>query len=280
MVAKDSLGIIFHFENYRKISPIPKIYLKSYTRELNMNHTSDKTPLALGVIPARGGSKRLPRKNINKLKGHPLIAYTIMAAKKSKRLTHFLVSSEDSEIIEVAKKYDAPVPFIRPSELATDKVRNIDVVFHALQFMEKKYNIIYDIIILLQPTSPIRDSKHIDIAIDLLWKSDCVSLASVKGPFKKRDPILKAIRNDTLEDYKPILQNESWEPFYLYNASIYAVKRDYFIAHKKLISERQVPLIMDQFHSVDIDTESDFLTAEAYMNFLRKDKKHDQDSTD
>lgn len=245
-----------------------------------MSDNSYKQPLALGVIPARGGSKRLPHKNIKKLKDHPLISHTITAAKGSKLLTHFLVSSEDSEIIDVAKKYDAPVPFIRPSELATDKVRNIDVVYHALQFMEKKYKIVYDIIVLLQPTSPIRDSKHIDAAIDLLWQSDCESLASVKGPFKKRDPILKAIRNDLLEDYKPIIKNEDWEPFYLYNASIYAVKRDYFMTNKKMISKIQIPLIMDQFHSVDIDTESDFLVAEAYMNFLGKDKNNDRDEVD
>ncbi|MBN2059270.1 MAG: acylneuraminate cytidylyltransferase family protein [Deltaproteobacteria bacterium] len=244
-----------------------------------MDSKKKKSPKVLGVIPARGGSKRLERKNIKDLAGYPLIAYTIMAAKESKLLTNFLVSSEDLRIIEVAKKYDAPVPFKRPSRLATDEIRNIDVVNHALQFMEEEKSVIYDIIVLLQPTSPIRDPKHIDTAIDLLWRSDCDSLASVKGPFKKRDPILKAIRNEVLEDYTPIMENKSWEPFYLYNASIYAVKRDYFFENKKLISSKQVPLIMDKFHSIDIDEESDLIIAEAYMNYLRKDKKDDKDQT-
>ena len=123
---------------------------------------------ALGVIPARGGSKRLPRKNIKVLAGKPLIAYTIEAAKKSKHLTDYIVSSEDDEIISIAKEFGAPIPFIRPDALATDEIRNIDVVYHALNFMEAEKKIRYDIIVLLHPTSPIRDPKHIDYLSNLL----------------------------------------------------------------------------------------------------------------
>ncbi len=227
----------------------------------------------LAIIPARGGSKRLPRKNIRELYGRPLLAYTIEAARNAERITHFLVSSEDPEIIEIAQSYGAPVPFVRPVDLATDKVRNIDVVDHALKFMEDAKGITYDIIVLLQPTSPIRDPEHIDRAVELLWNSDCESLASVKGPFKKRDPILKAIRDGILEDYSPVKDPKNIEPFYLYNASLYAVKRDYFVQHKKLISPKQIPLIMDVFHSVDVDTEADFLVAESYINYMINQKK-------
>ena len=227
----------------------------------------------LAVIPARGGSKRLPRKNIKMLSGKPLVAYTIDAAKKAERITDFLVSSEDKEILEVARKYHAPVPFVRPAELSGDKIRNIDVVDHALRFMEDAKGITYDIIVLLQPTSPIRDPGHIDMAVDLLWNSDCDSLASVKGPFKKRDPILKAIRKGILEDYSTIKDPKNIEPFYLYNASLYGVKRDYFVKHKKLISPKQIPLVMDVFHSVDVDTEADFLMAESYINYMKNQEK-------
>jgi CMP-N,N'-diacetyllegionaminic acid synthase len=226
------------------------------------------TPKVLGVIPARGSSKRLPNKNIRMLAGKPLVAWTIEAAQKAKRLTHWLVSSDGSLIIDVAKKYGAPVPFIRPPELATDTVRNIAVVDHALKFMEAKMQITYDIIVLLQPTSPIRNPDHIDQAVDRLWESDLDSAVSVKGPFKKRDPILKAIRNGILEDYCPVDNPENVEPFYLYNAALYAVKRDYFIKHNKLISPRQIPLIMDAIYSVDVDTKADFLIAETYLNYL------------
>ncbi|MBW1705216.1 MAG: acylneuraminate cytidylyltransferase family protein [Deltaproteobacteria bacterium] len=227
----------------------------------------------LAIIPARGGSKRLPRKNIREICGRPLLAYTIKAARNAERITHFLVSSEDNEIIEVARKYNAPVPFVRPAELSGDKVRNIDVVDHALRFMEGAKGVTYDIIVLLQPTSPVRDHGHIDSAVELLWNSDCDSLASVKGPFKKRDPILKAIRNGILEDYSPVKDLKNVEPFYLYNASLYAVKRDYFVRHKKLISPKQIPLIMDKFHSVDVDTDADFLVAESYINYMKNQNK-------
>jgi CMP-N,N'-diacetyllegionaminic acid synthase len=228
-------------------------------------------PKVLGVIPARGSSKRLPNKNIRMLAGKPLVAWTIEAAKKAKRLTDWLVSSDGSLIIDVAKKYGAPVPFIRPVELATDTVRNIAVVSHALKFMETKMHITYDIIVLLQPTSPIRNPDHIDEAVDRLWHSNLDSAVSVKGPFKKRDPILKAIRNGILEDYCPVDDPANVEPFYLYNAALYAVKRDYFAEHNKLISPRQIPLIMDPIYSVDVDTKADFLMAETYLNYLAKE---------
>jgi len=228
------------------------------------------SPRVLGVIPARGGSKRLPRKNIEILHGHPLIAYTIMAAQKSSLLTDYLVSSEDKEILEVARSYGAPTPFIRPTHLATDAVRNIDVVFHAMEYMEKQNGLQYDILILLQPTCPIRNPEHIDRAVRLLCESDQDSVVSVKGPYKKRDPILKRIRNGVLEAYCGNEDPADIEPFYLYNASIYGVKRDYFIRERRLISARQVPLVMDQHCSIDIDTEFDFLVAETYLRSLEK----------
>jgi CMP-N-acetylneuraminic acid synthetase len=232
-----------------------------------------KLPKVLGIIPARGSSKRFPNKNIRMLAGKPLIAWTIEAAQKAKRLTDYLLTSDALLITDIAKNYGAPVPFIRPSELATDTVRNIAVVAHALKFMETEKQIVYDIIVLLQPTSPIRNPAHIDKAVDMLWESDLDSVASVKGPFKKRDPILKAIRNGVLEDYCPVEDPANTEPFYIYNAALYAVKRDYFIKHNKLISARQVPLIMDPIYSVDVDTEADFLMAETYLNYLAKTRR-------
>ena len=98
-------------------------------------------PKVLAVIPARGGSKRLPRKNIINVSGHPMVAYTIMAAKNASKITDWLVSSEDEEILKVAKEYNAPTPFKRPKELATDEVRNIEVTLHALEWMEAKKNV-------------------------------------------------------------------------------------------------------------------------------------------
>lgn len=210
----------------------------------------------------------MPRKNILALVGHPLIAYTIWAAQGAQLLTDYLVTTEDEEILEIAQSYGAPTPFVRPAELAADEVRNIETVLHALRFMEEKSGKPYDVVVLLQPTCPIRDPRHIDEAITRLWCSDLDTSASVKGPYQKRDPILKRVNNGVLEDYCESKIDDPREPFYIYNASVYAVKRDYLVQERKLISPKQVPLVMDQFHSVDIDTESDLVIAEACLKHL------------
>lgn len=229
-------------------------------------------PLVLAVIPARGGSKRLPRKNIIKIGEHPMIAYSIMAANSAKSVTDWIVSSEDDEILEVARKYGATTPFKRPAKLATDEVRNIDVVLHTLDYMENEKGIKYDIILLLQPTSPIRKAEHIDDAIQMLWKSDLPTLAAVKGPFQKRDPVLKRIDiNGNLVAYCNDREIDPREPFYIYNAALYAVKRDYFVTNKRFISEKQVPFVMDKYYSIDVDELADLIVAEAYLDQINKE---------
>jgi CMP-N-acetylneuraminic acid synthetase len=228
-------------------------------------------PNVLAVIPARGGSKRFPRKNIYVLRGHPLIAYTIKAAQDAKKLTDFLVSTDDEEIAAAARRYNAPVPFIRPSNISGDADRNNVVMRHALEFMEEKTGRRYDIIMLLQPTCPIRSSSHLDEAVDLLWASPLDTLASVRGPIKKRDPYIKAIRNGVLEPYNPAEDARDFEGCYMYNAALYAMKRDFFLREMSFVSQRSVPLVMDRFHSADIDEKVDALIAEAFMDHLRWD---------
>ncbi len=126
---------------------------------------NDKSFLA--IIPARGGSKRLPRKNVMNLAGKPLIAWTIEAALNSTYIDEVMVSTDDREIAEIAQQYGASVPFFRPTELATDLTSTFDAIKHTLDFyaeMGEKY----DFSVLLQPTSPLRESRHIDNAINLL----------------------------------------------------------------------------------------------------------------
>jgi CMP-N,N'-diacetyllegionaminic acid synthase len=226
------------------------------------------TPNVLAVIPARGGSKRLPRKNILPLAGHPVIAYTIRAAQGAKRLTHWLVSTDDEEIAAVARRYGAPVPFMRPAAIAGDKDRNSAVMRHAIEWMENEHGVRYDIIMLLQPTCPVRKSEHIDQAVELLWASPLDTLASVKGPIYKRDPYIKAVRNGVLEPYNPAEDEKNWEPCYTYNAAIYAMKREFFLRENRFVAQRSVPLVMDRFHSADIDEEIDFIIAEIYVKRL------------
>jgi CMP-N,N'-diacetyllegionaminic acid synthase len=218
----------------------------------------------LAVIPARGGSKRLPRKNIKCLNGHPLIAYTIEAAKNSNTLTDFVVSSDDEEIISVARKYGAPVPFVRPKEIATDETRNNATLMHALKWMEGYNKIKYDLVMLLQPTCPIRDHSHIDLAIKLLAESNCDTLASVKGPFVKRHPTLKRLVEGRIKNYAICLDNSN-EPFFIYNAAIYAARRNYFVEQNSFFSSEQIPLFMGKVCSQDIDELLDFQIVEMIM---------------
>ncbi|MCB9201634.1 MAG: acylneuraminate cytidylyltransferase family protein [Flavobacteriales bacterium] len=132
----------------------------------------------LGIIPARGGSKGVPRKNIKLLDGKPLIQYTFESAKESKSLTDIILSSEDEEIIEVAKKIGLEVPFVRPKELSEDISSSIDVVIHAVKELEKQGKN-YDAICLLQPSSPFRENGSIDKAITIFNTQKTDSLISV-----------------------------------------------------------------------------------------------------
>lgn len=243
-----------------------------------MSNASDPRPRALGVIPARGGSKRFPRKNIALLNGKPLIGYTIEAAARATSLTDYLLSTDDPEIAAIARELGAPVPFMRPASLAGDGIRNIDVVAHALDYMERERGRPYDVIVLLQPTAPIRDPAHIDAAVKLLWASEHPTLASVKGPFRKRDPILKRIDSDgILRAYRDPAAGDPREAFYVYNAALYSVKRDYFKREGRLISDYQVPLLMDDLHSIDVDEESDLVMAEAAIAYLEQIQRRSHD---
>lgn len=137
----------------------------------------------LAIIPARGGSKGVPRKNIRELAGKPLIAWTIEEAKKSKYIDRLILSTEDDEIIEVAKQYGCEVPFKRPIELAQDDTPGIDPVLHAIEQCPG-----YDYVVLLQPTSPLRTVDDIDGCIEQLLSSDgtnfCVSVTEPeKSPY-------------------------------------------------------------------------------------------------
>jgi CMP-N-acetylneuraminic acid synthetase len=155
-------------------------------------------------------------------------------------------------------------------------MRNIEVTIHALEWMETKKNCKYDIIVLLQPTSPIRSSDHIDQAIQKLWESNLSSLAAVKGPFQKRDPVLKRInQKGEMVAYCSDSNIDPKEPFYIYNAALYAVKRDYFIREKKFNSDEQVPFIMDTYHSTDVDELADLIVAEEYLKILGANKERE-----
>ena len=145
-----------------------------------MEIVSGQSPLKIvGVIPARSGSKGIPNKNIKPLAGRPLIYYTIQAGLESRLLNRLLVSTDSPEIEDIAKGYGAEVPFLRPAELAQDDTPRLPVVQHAARYLEKTEGYKPDIMVTLQPTSPLRRAEHIDAAIDMLISTKADRVLSV-----------------------------------------------------------------------------------------------------
>jgi CMP-N,N'-diacetyllegionaminic acid synthase len=219
----------------------------------------DKTFLA--IIPARGGSKRLPRKNILDLCGKPLILWTIEAGLKSKYIDRVIVSSDDKDILNISKNNGAEI-IKRPDELSNDTATTFDVIKHTIENISK-----YDYIVLLQPTSPLRSKKHIDDAIELLEKKEANAVVSVCE--MEHSPLWSNILDDSLS-MKDFLKDEilnkrsqDLEKYYRLNGAIYICQS------KKLLEEKSFAYIMDKRNSIDIDEEIDFKMAEF---FFRKER--------
>ncbi|MCM0626391.1 acylneuraminate cytidylyltransferase family protein [Lysinibacillus sp. OL1_EC] len=217
-------------------------------------------PKILAIIPARGGSKGLPRKNVKKLAGKPLIVWTIEAAKQSKYISQVILSSEDLEIIEVAKQYGCDVPFIRPKELAQDHSLGMDVIMHAIEQCGD-----FDYIVLLQPTSPLRTTEDIDGCIQKLIENRadfCVSVTeAAKSPYW-----MYTMKDDRMY---PLMQQEQMKTrrqdlpvVYALNGAVYVAKTDALLIEKSFLNERTIGYIMPQEKSFDIDTITDFKICE------------------
>jgi CMP-N-acetylneuraminic acid synthetase len=193
------------------------------------------------------------------LRGEPLISYTIRAAQAASLLTDWLVSTEDKEIADLTLSYGAQV-IKRPDELAQDDTTTGAVLRHALDWMEDGKEP-YDMIVCLHPTSPIRKPRHIDEAIKRLRESHLDVLASVCAlPFKSHQNIGNIYGDWYAQDFE-----YRHERSYMLNASIYAMKRDWFVENNEHTDDCMVPLVMDRFHSLDIDEEIDLKIAELYL---------------
>lgn len=214
----------------------------------------------LGVIPARGGSKRVPRKNIRMVGGHPLIYYSIKAAKDSKFIDAICFTSEDSEILGIASRYLSAEEIIRrPMELALDHVRNTETLKHAVHSATNNPTHV----ILLQPTSPFRTSNDIDSAIKIYERSNCKTLASVSPGVRKRDNVLKRRINDI--DCCDLIHSETPYEFFRYNAAIYIVEVDYLIKQNLFKDDLQAYFEMSELNSLDVDSELDLEIANILM---------------
>lgn len=222
----------------------------------------------LCIIPARGGSKAVPKKNIRLLAGKPLIAHTIDAALAVRsNLYRIIVSTDDNETAEIARSYGAEVPFIRPAELAEDTSPTLPVVQHAIAFIEQVDQVRFDWILLLQPTTPFRSSGDIKQALRLAQQESCDSIISVRQVLAEHPILMKRIENNRLlpffmEEKEGTRRQDYLPEAYMRNGAIYLVRRDVVLQNDSLWGESICPLIMPDVRSINIDSLLDFRFAE------------------
>ena len=214
----------------------------------------------LAIIPARGGSKRLPRKNVLDLCGKPLIAWSIEAGLKSKYITKVIVSSDDEEILSISKEYGAST-IKRPSELASDTAITFDALKHVIENSEK-----FDYVVLLQPTSPLRNETHIDEAIKLLIEKNADSIISVceteHSPLWCNTLPQDSSMNNFLRDEVLNKRSQDLPKYYRLNGAIYICKTEKLLSEKSFfIKDNIFAFKMNKENSIDIDEEFDFIIA-------------------
>lgn len=226
----------------------------------------------LGLIPARGGSKRIPNKNIQLLNGTPLIAYTIEAAKGSKYINRIVVSTDSEKIASVAKLYGAEIPFLRPENISKADSTELEFFDHALNWFSENENYEPDLIALLYPTSPFRKSVSVDKAIKKMMKHpEADSLRSIRlcaeHPYK-----MWIIENGYLKPFvkgeDPNIHTFSYQVLptvYIQNACIYITKPSTIRNKKSPTGKIIIPFIMDETESIDINTSLDFQFAEIFI---------------
>ncbi|QUL99329.1 MAG: acylneuraminate cytidylyltransferase family protein [Candidatus Fermentithermobacillus carboniphilus] len=222
----------------------------------------------LGIIPARGGSKSIPRKNIALLNGRPLISYTIRAAQQSRSISRLIVSTDDSEIANISAALGAEIPFMRPKELAQDSTPTIEVVLHALDVLESDHSYCPDVVVLLQPTSPLRNSADIDHAVSIFVSSEAdvvVSVSRVEEHPYNMYRIEGGFLQPLIERDIRITLRQNYPEIYRLNGAIYVSKPQTLRRLRSFIAGRLVPYIMPRERSLDIDDPTDMLYASVIL---------------
>lgn len=224
----------------------------------------------LALVPARGGSKAIPRKNLAPLAGRPLIAWTLEAARKSPELDRVVVSTDDEEIAGEARRCGAEAPFRRPPELARDETPTLDVVFHALRWLEERQGYRPDHLLLLQPTSPFRTPEDIREAVGLARKTGADSVVGVCPVLHDHPHFLMRINDGGLvEPYDGTravpLRHQEIPPVYALNGAIYLARRETLLARRSWFGGQTRPYVMPVERSMDIDTPWEMYLADLIM---------------
>ena len=230
-------------------------------------------PNVLGLIPARGNSKGIPRKNIVPVGGKPLLAYTVEAARSTERLTRLILSTEDEEIAAAGLELGVEVPFRRPTELAEDSSTSVAVCSHALQWLAAHEDYEADILVLLQPTCPLRTGRDIDACVDMLVGSDADSVVSVAEVPHKFNPGWQfKVREAELIRYtgEPLVavatRRQDLERTYYRNGAVYAMRAEIVLEEASLYGNKCLAYIMPPERSFNIDSPADLLEAERHLS--------------
>lgn len=219
------------------------------------------------IIPARGGSKGVPRKNIKLIANRPLIAYTIRHALQSRYIDRTIVSTEDREIACISRQYGAEIPFMRPDYLSTDSTPTIDVLRHIMECLEKNENYSCDIVVLLHATSPLRDVSDIDACIRLLIDKNANNVISVTethaNPYfnmvEKRTSGIHLVKRGNFS------ARQAAPEIYVINGSVYVWRKDTLRKTRKVVTKQSELYVMPRERSIDIDDLFDFRIAEILL---------------
>lgn len=219
------------------------------------------SPRCLGLITARGGSKGLPGKNVRMTAGKPLIAWTLEAALKAKSLDRTIVSTDDREIAETARRFGGEAPFMRPPELARDDSPHVDVVLHALAWLDEEQDFRPDYVVLLQPTSPLRTAEDIDGAVALARSKKADAVVSVCETHDHPYLVRRIAENGTLEEFLPCplsyARRQDLPPAYALNGAIYVIRPSALVAARTFLPSSTQAFVMPADRSYQIDTAAD-----------------------
>jgi N-acylneuraminate cytidylyltransferase len=229
--------------------------------EANVNPTNE----ILAIIPARGGSKTVPRKNIQPLAGHSLIAYSIAAGLQAQQVSRVIVSTDDEEIAKIGRSYGAEVPFLRPASFAQDETVDLPVFKHALEWLAENESYHPEIVVQLRPTSPLRPPDCVDRAIEILLDNN--NSDSVRGVIPSGQNPYKMWRISPEGNLRPLIDNDFEEPYnmprqelpqtYWQTGHIDAIRASTILEKGSMSGDIILPLIMDPRYAVDIDTAKD-----------------------
>lgn len=234
-----------------------------------------KNKRVLVVVPARGGSKGIPLKNIIPLAGKPLIAYTAETVTCVNEIDTAVVSTDSSKIQDVAVQYGLKAPFVRPVELSGDRIADWDVLVHALQAMENKDKCVYDVVVMLQPTCPLRKPQHVREVIEQLVDLNLDAVWTVSPTDGKAHPLKQLVIENGLLDYydqegAKIIARQQLKPVYHRNGAAYAITRDCLLDKGNIKGDKCGVVVIDE-PLANIDEMIDVMFAE----FLIDNMNHD-----